>query len=386
MKKILVIADYYLPGYKAGGPIRTIANMIDWLGGDFDFYIVTADRDLGDLQSYKGIEPGEWMTVGKAQVRYLTPFERSLSGWADTLQHINYDAVYLNSFFSAASVKIMWLRRWRRIPRQPVIIAPRGEFYPGALGLKSLKKRVYLVLAKLLGIYRDVTVWQASTPDETETIEAVLRSAKGKIAVAPNLTARSLPEMPARPPKTKGDKTKIIFLSRISRKKNLDYALKLLVDVKCAAQFDIYGTLEDKTYWDECQALMTSLPANIHVEYRGAVEPERIIETFAGYHLFLFPTRGENFGHVIWEALYAGCPVLISDQTPWRNLEEKGIGWDIPLDEPERFIQAIKEVIGMDEATFRQHSQAVRDYAKRVAHDEAVLEANRQLFIGALEA
>lgn len=35
--KILTLADYYLPGYKAGGPIRTLANMVDMLGDEFKF-------------------------------------------------------------------------------------------------------------------------------------------------------------------------------------------------------------------------------------------------------------------------------------------------------------------------------------------------------------
>ena len=44
---ILSFAGHYLPGYKAGGPIRSIANMVDQLGDEFDFRIVAGDRDLG---------------------------------------------------------------------------------------------------------------------------------------------------------------------------------------------------------------------------------------------------------------------------------------------------------------------------------------------------
>ena len=57
---------------------------------------------------------------------------------------------------------------------------------------------------------------------------------------------------------------------------------------------------------------------------------------------FFFPTLGENYGHVIYEALDSGCPVLISDQTPWRGLSEVGAGWDLPLDKPDLFRQACK--------------------------------------------
>lgn len=54
------------------------------------------------------------------------------------------------------------------------------------------------------------------------------------------------------------------------------------------------------------------------------------------------PTQGENYGHVFIEALSSGTPILLSDQTPWRNLKDKGIGWDIPLARKDRFIHALQ--------------------------------------------
>jgi hypothetical protein len=45
---VLVLVGTYLPGYKAGGPLRSIANLVATLGLEFHFRIVTLDRDLGD--------------------------------------------------------------------------------------------------------------------------------------------------------------------------------------------------------------------------------------------------------------------------------------------------------------------------------------------------
>jgi len=56
------------------------------------------------------------------------------------------------------------------------------------------------------------------------------------------------------------------------------------------------------------------------------VFPERL----ADYDAFIFPTLGENFGHVIIESLSAGCPVLCSDQTPWNDVFRAGGGSVIP--------------------------------------------------------
>ena len=59
---------------------------------------------------------------------------------------------------------------------------------------------------------------------------------------------------------------------------------------------------------------------------------------YATHDLLILPTQGENHGYVIQEALLSGCPVLISDRTPWRGLAALGVGADLPLEQPERFV------------------------------------------------
>jgi glycosyltransferase involved in cell wall biosynthesis len=97
--------------------------------------------------------------------------------------------------------------------------------------------------------------------------------------------------------------------------------------------------------------------------------------------LFFLPTRGENFGHVISESLQAGCPVLISDQTPWQGLEEKKAGWVNSLLQPERFQAVLQEVLEMDDRLFREWSRGARAYGKQTATDATNFEANRKLFL-----
>ncbi|MBN8497849.1 MAG: hypothetical protein J0M32_13465 [Candidatus Accumulibacter sp.] len=69
-----------------------------------------------------------------------------------------------------------------------------------------------------------------------------------------------------------------------------------------------------------------------------------------GYDRFFLPPFSENFGHAINEALSVGVPVLISDKTPWRNLQEKGMGWDLPLDNRRAFIEVIEVIEAMASA------------------------------------
>ena len=73
MKKIAILCGRYLPGYKDGGPVRTLINLTNCLGKEYNFIIITNDRDHGDKEPYKGIKYTEPNKVGDAEVWYLKP-------------------------------------------------------------------------------------------------------------------------------------------------------------------------------------------------------------------------------------------------------------------------------------------------------------------------
>ena len=378
---ILVFNQFYYPGFKAGGPVRTIVNMVDRLGDDFDFRIVTQDRDLGDDTHYNNVELNDWTTVGKGRVRYLYAKAFTLSTIAGIVREVQPDAIYLNSFFDPMfTQKVLLARLLRRFPATPVILAPRGEFSEGALGLKSIKKKMYLWITRLLGLYRNIT-WQASSDLEAKDIRTGFPPSRSDhIQVALNLApAVSAGEGPSHH-REPGAPLRVCFISRISPKKNLDYALRVLQTVKVPVLFTVYGPRSEPEYWQTCETLISALPAHIHVSWGGELKPVDVNARLTGHDLFFFPTRGENYGHVIYEALAAGLPVLLSDQTPWTDLETQGIGWSLPLAEPSAFADIIEQVALWSEEKLDQVSVAAREHARSVAKDDAVLEDNRRLF------
>ena len=127
--------------------------------------------------------------------------------------------------------------------------------------------------------------------------------------------------------------------------------------------------------------MIAVMPRNIAVRYHGSVEHKRVWEVFRSHDLFLFPTRGENFGHVILESMWAGTPVLLSDTTPWRHLEGIGVGWDLSLENYEGFVAAIETAAVKDAASYVEWRRHVRTYALDRAVDVDVLSANRTLFL-----
>jgi len=378
--KILTSVSCYLPGYKAGGPIRTMVNMVNRLGDEFQFKIITADRDFDDTKPYSGIKPDGWNRVGKAEVFYMSLKSRSLSDVKGLLSSTQYDILYLNSLFSPHfTIKPLLLRRLRLIPDRPLIIAPRGEFSPGALGLKRFKKRVYITAAKALGLYKGA-VWQASSEHERADIWQWFGS-EARVIIASNLppVINMVDELTVAKNKTKGC-LKIIFLSRISRMKNVDGALGMLSGLKGNVQFNIYGPMEDKSYWAECENIISRVPRNVEVKYCGSITHNKVGTVMREHDIFFLPTLGENFGHVILEALCAGCPILISDQTPWRDLEKEGVGWDLPLSKVEMFQEVLQRCVDMDNEEYMKWSERARKYGLEVTKDDGVVEQNRGLF------
>lgn len=381
VRKVLIFCGYYLPGYKAGGPIRSVSNMVSRLGKEFQFYIATSDRDLGDLESYRGIRCGEWIRLGNAEVMYLERGELNLFGLVKIVRRLNPDVVYLNSFFDFNfSIRLLIARRLGFFSGLPFLLAPRGQFSPAALGLKSLRKSIFLNLARLFGLFKGV-IWHASSQEEALHIVRALPSvASSQIRVALNLAADAMDFESSGKERGQRGGLRICFLGRISPMKNLDFALNILKRVNSRVMFSIYGPAESAEYWDYCRSLFDAMPENVTVDYRGVVPPHEVRSVLSGNDLFLFPTRGENYGHVIQEALSAGVPVLISDQTPWNSVEKEGVGWSLPLSAPEIFVEKVESLAALSDEARKLISNRARAYGIRVASDEYVLDQNRSLF------
>ena len=379
---ILTFIGNYLPGYKAGGILRTIVNTVDHLRDDFDFWIVTRDRDLADDKPYDDVKINQWQPVGNAMVYYLSPQSSTMKGISKLIFSTKHDVLYLNSFFDRFTIKVLLIRKLSSVPFKPVIVAPRGEFVHGPLKLKYPKKFVFIQAARLLGLYKNVT-WHASNEFEGLDIVKVMKIKNDAIHYALDLPIKIITDGSIASTFQSAhdcEGLRIVFLSRISREKNLDYALRILKKVKARVVFNIYGPAEDSTYWKECQALISQLPTNVEVNYLGSVNPNQVLHIFSRYDLFLFPTSGENYGHVIAESLSSGTPVLISDQTPWRHLQNDDLGWDIPLDDMDSFVVVIEKLALMSPVERSKNRAFIKTKIMERLLNPAVLEANRQLF------
>jgi glycosyltransferase involved in cell wall biosynthesis len=348
------------------------------MGDEFDIRIVCRDRDAMVTECYPDVLVNCWNDVGKAKVFYASSPKLSLRRISEIIRNTPHDLMYLNSFFSIRfSILPLLARKLCLIPTRPCIIAPRGEFSSGAIALKSYKKRAFMRLAERLKLH-DGLHWQASSSFELNDIRRELGAVARHIEVAPDLVPVCAPPQPARS-RPEGP-LRLVFLSRIAPKKNLDFLLRALAKVSGPCVLDIIGPKEDLRYWSECEQLIQHVPHNIVVNILESVPSEQVADIIAGYDLFAFPTRGENFGHVIFESLSAGTPVLLSDTTPWKADPHGGIQV-LPLVEI-HWTDAINDWVNQSLAVLLRRREAALRYVQSYKENTDDLAQNRALFNG----
>lgn len=344
-KKILVIMGRYLPGYKDGGPVQSIKNLVDFLGDEYEFMILTNDRDHGDKNPYPNICINSWNEVGKARVYYLPPKGFTFKVIKEVSK--NVDLIYVCGCFDLYAIKTLCMKKLGII-KNPLIIAAMGLFSPMEFRLKYYKKKTFTTLFNVLGMF-DGIYWSATSLMEMEEISQQIR-VNNNIFIAEDVP-RKVDDYKIIKEKEE-NKLNIVWISRISPKKNLKGAIEILKKVNSEINFTIYGPIHDADYWEQCQLEITQLPNNIKCIYKGSIQSENVVKELQKHHVFLFPTLGENYGHVIQEALSAGCPCILSDQTPWIDLEVNDIGASYSLQNESQFISLIHRYSKMDKKEF----------------------------------
>ena len=377
--KVLAVVDYYLPGYKGGGPAVSVSRIVGCLKGEFNFCIFTRDRDLGDIKPYEGVQSNAWSKKDGVTTYYAKPNRLNMFGIWRVIRETKPDVIYLNSYFSRLTRQTLILRSLGILRNMPILVAPRGEFSPGALQLKSLKKSAYLRLTNLFNFHSGIT-WQVSSVHELKDTQANISTHADYFIKAPDIVDRALVTIKDHRAPKQGGSAEFAFISRISPKKNLLVAIEMLRTIKGNVTFAIYGPIEDADYFAKCEAVIADLPKNIKCEIKGGIPSDQVLDALSLHHFFLFPTLGENFGHVIPESLTAGCPVLLSDQTPWQDFDEKSVGWVMKLEDQASWINAIQTCVDMSTEDYEAMSERSKAYIAELASGTRDIDQNRKLF------
>jgi glycosyltransferase involved in cell wall biosynthesis len=378
MKTVLSIIDWYLPGYRAGGTLKAFANQVSHFNEEYDFKIITRDTDYMETIPYDTVVSNNWNDVGKnTSVFYLSSDKINYAYLSKLFKKTQFDTIYIHGVYSLW-FSIMPIYFAKKNNAKKIVISAHGMFGKHAFSVKSRKKKLFTSMAKLFGLYKNVFFHAANEDEATDIRNAIGDTAK--VIVAEEMPANQELEIWKQRKKTVGD-LKLVYIGRIAPEKNTLYAIECLKNcTKGNIIYDIYGPVYEESYWQKCNEVINTLPDNVKVNYKGSLDGNKVLSTLAEYHLMFLPTTGENFGHTILESFMSATPVLISSNTPWKQLKTKGIGWDIALDSKDNFSKTIDEVANMDQHQFDEMSKKSLEYADVFIHDDKLKKQNDLLF------
>lgn len=355
--RVLIVCNGFPPASR-GGSVRTLQYLVVGLTRTHDVYVVSRNHDYQDKTPLR-VTTGRWQSVDGVHVRYERPWRRTPIALARLAAEVQPDVLFVNSLFATGPVAALVARRLGLIRVAGCLVAPEGECNAVALSKGALKKRLFLRAARLGGLYRDV-LWRAA--DETEMegiIDCFGAHAAPLLAGAPAPPLESFPSWLG--PYPSSDAAHFVFVSGIDRIKGAVHAAQLALAANC--RLDFYGPIRDSAEFASLQSLIAQHPAQLR--YVGALAGEQVHAVLARSDALVLPTRGETFGYVIGEALLSGCAVLVSDRTPWQDLDRAGCGRVLPIEDDARWVQAIRDVAGLDERSRAEVRMAARSRGER---------------------
>jgi glycosyltransferase involved in cell wall biosynthesis len=329
---LLIFYDWFYPGYKAGGPIQSLTNLVTTLVTEFDIFVITSVFDLNSSLPYPNVTPNRWniVTLPGAEkpvnIYYATKQELGKKKLRQLFATANPQAIFLNGVFSYRFFLLPLLTARSVESNCKIVVSARGMLKKGALAGKFFKKKMYLWYLRIAALLDNVT-WHATNQEEADDIHRNFPANRG-IVIATNIP-KSPYDTISYPTKLKGQ-LRLVYLSLINEHKNLFLSLELIKDID-GVTLDVYGPIIDQEYWSKCVALIQQMPSK--VKYKGEVEPAKVQEVISNYHAFILFTKGENFGHAIYESLSVGRPVITSNFTPWTNLLEKNAGVNVAIND-----------------------------------------------------
>ena len=234
----------------------------------------------------------------------------------------------------------------------PLVWSPHGMLAPWALKYRWWKKCLpwHLYLKRLL---KGASGFHVTSALEKDWIAQL--GFRNRVDVIPLGT-----HLPSEDDVTTAHKEKegqnehtLLFVGRIHPVKGLDNLVDAWAKVSPKGwRLRVVGGENKEGYVAALEAKCRDLHVEASVDFAGAKYGEELQRAYAEADCLILPSFTENFGGVVVDALGAGRPVIASDKTPWRELEENPFGkcgWCVPND-PDSLAQAIGEMMAMSDS------------------------------------
>lgn len=375
-QNILVFNGYYYPAKKYGGPATSMANIVKYCSDKYQFYIVAANHDLNEKEIFENIHEG-WNVVGNAKVLYIDPRTTSYSNKRvqNIIEEVKPKLVWISGILvPAENWNVAYVCRKKKIP---FLVSPRGEVFDHTFHSKYLKKKIVSLIAVWARVYREA-YFHATCNEEITGLEKYYAVNSRNVYMVPNIPTTI--EAEKKTIKKEKNELKVIFISRIVEKKNLLLAIKAVNKAKIKVQFDIYGPIESEEYWRRCEEEISHHGDNITIKYMGSLNPSDVKTVFMNYHVFIFPTFSENYGHVIAEALSMSCPIILTkNTTPWDDVDGVA-GYLASLDNLQGFVDAINKVGEMNQKEYDELLDKTGQYFNMKMNTDNAVQGHKEMF------
>ncbi len=304
-----------------GGPAYSVPSLVRGL------------RQIGDEVCLRSLEDGagieESDDVSLHPLSKL-PFARSFS-FSRSLQAAverdlqNFDIVHSHGMWLAANV-LPGLAHKSKKHRSRLVVSPRGMLAPAALNYSRWKKTALWHLAQRRALLAADMI-HATSAEECRDVRAL--GVTAPIVIIPN--GVDVPERYEHD--AERFRFTLLYIGRVHPKKGLDRLIDAWTMI-CADfpdwQLEIVGPSEDRhAEWLNERAMKAGAVRYSIAPAAFGTDKDRI---YREADLFVLPTRSENFGLVVAEALSHELPVVCTDGAPWERLPVEGCGWWIPQD------------------------------------------------------
>ena len=252
---VFITIPWFLPAFRAGVPIQSVANLIENFTVDIEYRIFCANEDLNG-EPLTGIVKNVWTSYNNYTKVWYAENENLSDVLCKEVANIKPDVLYIIGLFSwhYNIVPMLFCKANKKI------ISLRGMLHPGALSQKKIKKRLFLMLLKKFGVGTK-NIFHATDSTEARFIKNEFGT-HTKTIIAGNFSKNLKEQLPLH--KSPGNLT-MVTVALISPMKNHLMVLEALKLCSENIQYTIYGPVKDEMYWQKCKTLMAELPANIGV-------------------------------------------------------------------------------------------------------------------------
>jgi glycosyltransferase involved in cell wall biosynthesis len=347
--KILHYIPVYAPAWQFGGPVLSVSQLCEGLAAlGHQVEVFTSNAGLNAQLECPVNQPiirnGVKVTYFQQEAGigiHCPDMEQAVIARAK-----EFDIIHVTGVWQRTSAVACKAAKSQGIP---YVISPRGALGPYSWGQKTIKKILYYLWQERFNVTNASAIHYTSNQELEECRWLKL---SGMPFIVPNGLDTQFwqPNLEAAKAWRKSQNFSendfiLLNVGRLHHKKGLDLLPQSLAPLRHLNWRMVFVGGDNDGTKAKLQKQFQSANLSDKVVFLERCEPKDLPAIYSAANLFLLPSRHENFGNVVVEALACGCSVVISDQVGLHDeVADGGVGWVFPR-VSERWSQAIEELI-----------------------------------------